>query len=502
MKQVDKVSIGRMAFVIDKDAHLVLEEYLDSLAEYYSGNPAHKEILTGIEERIAELLVEKGYRERTVSVEVVEDIIKVLGRPDDLKRGGDVEPEGKKRRKKLFRNPDNKIFGGVFGGFGVFLGVDPIIFRLIFGILFLLSLFGSWYGAWQFMDNVCVYLSVLYILLWIIMPKAITREDKCAMYGEGTSLHDIQSGVEQGFRTMKDEVGEICRRSNVGSTIGRGLAVFFGAMLFLIGLGGIICALLSILGLGLFEQMMNVDIPEIFGTLIMAPAWAEILFKVFGAIAVVIPPVALIYWGVLLLFRTKSPKWRPGLIMVVAWLVSMVMVVGLAVSFTASIRQSTSTNRSTSVEFKDTVYVKFADVERYKDYNVVLDGDRRGFDLIYVSGDSRQSEIVKYPSISIYRNDDQDSRIGCYVEYLYNSLETMSMSDEELLDFWSFDGDTITLNPVIFKEGVSPREINTEINIVTDGDTKFIITDPVNFSFQRDIEYTNIRGINALKLID
>ncbi len=500
MKQVNKVSIGRMAFVIEHDAHVVLEEYLDSLEEYYRGNPARSEILTGIEERIAELLLEKGYKERTVSVEVVDDIINILGRPDDLKRGGDVEPQEKKRKKKLFRNPDNKIIGGVFGGLGAFFGVDPIIFRLAFAILLLFSLFMNSYGFWYFLDDMFLYLTVFYILLWVLIPKARTREEKCAMCGEGTSLHDIQSGVEQGFRTVKDEVGEICSRRHIGSAIGRGFAIFFGVMLFLIGLSGIICALLSIIGIGAFANIL--DIPNVFGTVLMAPTWVGILFKIFATLGILIPPVVMLYWSVLLLFKLQSPKWRPGMIMVITWFISIIMVVILAVAFTSSFRHSTFSNKSTSVEFSDTVYVKFADVERYKDYKVILDGDRNDFHLIYVSADRSQFEIVKYPDIHIYRNNEESSRVGYRVEYLYNSLETMRMSEEELLGFWSFDGDTLTVDPVIFRKGVSPRELHTEINIVTDHDTKFIIKEPVNFSFQKDIEYPNIRAINALTLID
>ncbi len=498
MKQVDKVSIGKMAFVIDKDARVVLEEYLDSLAEYYSGNPAHSEILTGIEERIAELLGEKGYRDRNISVEVIDEIIHILGRPDDLKI--ESEPQPKKRKKRLFRNPDNKILGGVFGGLGVYCGVDPIIFRLIFGLLFVFSLFMNCY--WEFADDLFLYLSVIYILMWIIMPKARTREDKCAMYGEGTSVQDIQSGVEQGFRTMKEEVGEMYRRRHIGSAIGRGFAIFFGVIMFLAGLGGMICALLSIIGIGTFANILMVDIPDIFGTVLMAPTWVGILFKIFATLGILIPPVVLLYWSVQLLFKLQSPKWRPGMIMVITWFISIIMVVILAIAFTTSFRHSTFSNKSTSVEFSDTVYVKFADVERYKDYKVILDGDRNDFHLIYVSANRNQSEIVKYPDIHIYRNNEESSRVGYRVEYLYNSLETMKMSEEELLGFWSFDGDTLAVDPVIFKKGVSPREIHTEINIVTDHDTKFIITEPINFSFQKDIGYSNIRAINALTFID
>jgi len=56
---------------------------------------------------------------------------------------------------RLYRSKSNRMIGGVCGGLGTFLNIDPIFIRL----LFVLLLFGSDFGL------------ILYILLWILIPE-------------------------------------------------------------------------------------------------------------------------------------------------------------------------------------------------------------------------------------------------------------------------------------------------------------------------------------------
>jgi phage shock protein C len=56
--------------------------------------------------------------------------------------------------KRLYRSTSNKMLGGVCGGIGEYLNVDPTIIRILW-ILFGLTGFGI----------------LAYILAWIVMPK-------------------------------------------------------------------------------------------------------------------------------------------------------------------------------------------------------------------------------------------------------------------------------------------------------------------------------------------
>ena len=68
MKKVVKVSIGSIAFTLEEGAHSELELYLNSLETYDSQKEGGDEIVEGIEERLAELLLERGYGEKVVTV--------------------------------------------------------------------------------------------------------------------------------------------------------------------------------------------------------------------------------------------------------------------------------------------------------------------------------------------------------------------------------------------------------------------------------------------------
>ena len=58
--------------------------------------------------------------------------------------------------KKLSRS-NNKMIGGVCAGIAAYLGLDPTIVRIVW----VLMLFFAGFGI------------LLYLILWIIMPKAI-----------------------------------------------------------------------------------------------------------------------------------------------------------------------------------------------------------------------------------------------------------------------------------------------------------------------------------------
>ena len=114
MQKVVKVSISNIAFTLEQDAHELMQDYLERLQIHYESSPNCGEILSEIESRIAELLSERGYRDKVVPPETVQEIIGILGRPEDF--DGESEEEQRTTKKRVYRDPDNKILGGVCGG--------------------------------------------------------------------------------------------------------------------------------------------------------------------------------------------------------------------------------------------------------------------------------------------------------------------------------------------------------------------------------------------------
>ena len=68
MKEIEKLSIGGYAFTLEKDAAALVEQYLKDLEAHYLSQPGGKEIMEGIEERMAELLIERCGKNGVVTV--------------------------------------------------------------------------------------------------------------------------------------------------------------------------------------------------------------------------------------------------------------------------------------------------------------------------------------------------------------------------------------------------------------------------------------------------
>ena len=93
------------------------------------------------------------------------------------------------RIKKLFRNPDDRVLGGVSGGIAAYFAVDVAVIRLIF----VLSIFLGGAGV------------LIYIILWIITPEAKTITEKMQMEGEPVTIRNIEESVKRNLRVKEGE---------------------------------------------------------------------------------------------------------------------------------------------------------------------------------------------------------------------------------------------------------------------------------------------------------
>ncbi len=86
-----------------------------------------------------------------------------------------------KKIKKMFRDPDHKVLGGVASGIGAYFGVDMVIIRL----LFFVTIFFAGSGL------------ILYLILWLILPEARSLTDKMEMQGEPVTLSNIEQNIRK-----------------------------------------------------------------------------------------------------------------------------------------------------------------------------------------------------------------------------------------------------------------------------------------------------------------
>jgi phage shock protein PspC (stress-responsive transcriptional regulator) len=330
MKEIERVSIGGYAFTLEKDAATQMEQYLKELEAHYLGQPGGKEIMEGIEERMAELLLEKCGRDGVATVDHIRSIIDILGRPERIEADDpEPEPSREKPRKKLYRDLENKRIGGVCAGLGEYFNFDVAAIRIIFCVIALALLFGGAHdGAWSLLGFVA------YGVLWLAMPAARTAQERWAMKGDNGTLDDIQRNVRSGI----DEMGEAARkgirevgdavRSPKGKDFGKLVLIAIGIVLLLGGVSGL--ASVSVLGikapdifsapLDRYLDRLSMDMP-VFYDMVNTP-WLLVL----AVLAVVLPFIGLIYGGVQMIFGFKPPKWRPGLVIFVVWLVVLVVL--------------------------------------------------------------------------------------------------------------------------------------------------------------------------------
>ena len=185
MNEYTKISLAGVSFNLENDAYSLLEEYLEELSTYYGKEKDGKEIISDIEERIAELFIERKGRERIISKTDVIQIIDTLGRPSEIESGAAKEQKSEQQpvKRKLYRDINNKIIGGVLSGFANFFKTDPVFVRLIYVFITVLFFFmarGVHSGLWFW------GMIILYFLLCLIMPPAKTVSQRCAMAGVST----------------------------------------------------------------------------------------------------------------------------------------------------------------------------------------------------------------------------------------------------------------------------------------------------------------------------
>lgn len=194
MKITVNINLGGSSFNIDEDAYDELRRYLKSLEAYFSQEEGVQEILGDIEARLAELFRSKlsGYKQ-VITIEDVKDVITVLGTPEDF--SGKEESREHSRfssygNHRMYRDPDNRILGGVCAGMGAYWRIEPWIIRVIFVAL----IFAGGLGL------------LTYLILWIVLPEARTTAQKIEMRGEPVDIENIKEAVKREFSRVREKM--------------------------------------------------------------------------------------------------------------------------------------------------------------------------------------------------------------------------------------------------------------------------------------------------------
>lgn len=192
MKKTFTVNLGNMVFSIDDDAYLVLKDYLDSIEEYFSADRDKEDIMNDIEGRISEIfssLTNPG--KQVINIKDIDHVISIMGDPREIggnekKSQAGYKSEYVTRPRRLYRDPDDRVIGGVCGGLGAYFDIDPLIIRIIFIILFFV-----FFGL------------IIYLVLWIAVPEARSTAQKIEMRGDPVNVSNIGKFVKDEYESVK-----------------------------------------------------------------------------------------------------------------------------------------------------------------------------------------------------------------------------------------------------------------------------------------------------------
>lgn len=182
MKEITRIHLAKTPFSVEVDAKKSLEQYLDSIQKNMHAEP---EAMREIEARMVELLAERGVsKDGVISYDDVVAVQQQMGDPQDFADGeapetvDTAETNASKSTKRLMRDPDNAILGGVCAGIAAYWGINPLWVRL----LFIFSPFITFGTS-----------LLIYIVLWISMPEAQTAAEKLQMRGEEVTLDSLKN---------------------------------------------------------------------------------------------------------------------------------------------------------------------------------------------------------------------------------------------------------------------------------------------------------------------
>ena len=224
MKKTININLAGFVFYIDEDAYEELQKYLKNIKTYLGNTEGREEIIDDIESRIAELFSEK--QKQVITLIEVSEVIEVMGQPEDYMSEDETEQKTsyKSSNKRLYRDPDSTVLGGVCSGIGHYLSIDAIWIRLIFLAM-------VWSGV-----------SILfYFILWAIIPKAETTAQKLEMKGKAATFSNIEDYVRKGYENVKDDFKNVDFKG-AGEKAKQGASGFFAL------LGELISKLFSALG--------------------------------------------------------------------------------------------------------------------------------------------------------------------------------------------------------------------------------------------------------------
>jgi len=427
------ININGIVFHIEEDAYEVLKNYMTDVKRHFMNSDDSLEITTDIENRIAEMFNEllANEHKQVIIEQDVKSVIEQMGTVADFEKSEqDTEPSftdtyyNNGATRRLFRDPDDHLIAGVCSGIANYFDIDVVWIRLAFALIVLAGGTGI----------------ILYIILWIVIPKAVTRADRMVMKGEKLNLQGFKRNFEEEMGSMRDNFSNLKHeakpfvyktRDFIGDFLYH-LGTFFngaGKILFkLIGLFILLCcfsalvffivAFVALIGFGQFAPFH--DMP--YG--LLRHHHPEYIYTA-GFIVVAVPLVSLILLTLKGIFNTGSVSRSAGTTILVIWLFAIAIfvydVTRIAADFSSSASYSETINLKPGK--KNTYYLKLNDLK-------------------YFTAEDSARLNIKSLSPNMKITDDEDNDFDHYHKRVNLNIEKSDIDQPVLVESYHARGRT------------------------------------------------------------
>lgn len=584
MKKVININFQGRVIPIEETAYDMLQQYVDSLRKYFANEEGREEIISDIEDRIAELFAETLKKGGTCITDAdVTAIIASIGRPEEFEGeevpvqekttqtntgsgtqytyvGGDrklYRSENDKviagvcagianyfgidplivriifvlglgalfvpylilwiaipstatqvigsTRKRLFRNPDDKIIAGVCSGLGQYFGINPWIPRVLFLIPFISFAFGwSHFGFLSFPHFMKISFNwgatIIYIILWMVLPEAKTASEKLEMKGEKVDLNSIKNTVSEDLKGFQDrlqkmgkEASEYAREKSrqfngEAGTIARKTSTGLGDVIALIA-KIIAYTVLGFVAFGVAAGLFGLAV-VLTGLLpvkdyIIEDGWQNILTWSTLILGIWVPVIAIITFIIRRIAKIKSRTHVVRYAFLSLWILGVASAVALIISLTQDFRSR--------ARFEEDIVLANPAVNRLElkaDKDIVSEDEDLWFNIEPFATLNEDTVRVKNVRVRIMQSENDSFRVKL-IRFSQGSSKAKAQDLIQQLDYNIQQKDDVLLTSNGFAVTTKNKFRNQRVEIIVyvPVGKRIKISDDVAFGRRGHIEF-------------
>lgn len=262
MNKTLSIGLAGFSFMIEEHAYIKLSDYLNALRSTLDASEVD-EVMHDIEIRMVEIFRDSLNKREVINDADVEKVIAQIGTPEKIEEQEEAyfsEKTNTKKhnsdnkatdKKQLFRDPEQQKIAGVCSGLAHYVGMDVTAMRAIWLGILVLGIFTQAISS--------SFIGLIYIILWIILPKAETAADFLKMKGKPINFDNLKNEsnkLVQFANESTQKVGEIYKENqpyitNAGNGIWNVIRYVLGAFFSFVA---VMLLISSLFGMGLFVE--------------------------------------------------------------------------------------------------------------------------------------------------------------------------------------------------------------------------------------------------------